>query len=297
MKRAFAILSMLLAVLAAVSASAQQKPRIAVIKIENKSPYGGAQIGPALEDWMVQGLVNSGKFRVMERKDLDTVLSEQSLSLSGAVDEKTAVQVGKLLGCQLVVIGAVTDFSRHKSGAEGAFGIGFNVGKTTAEGTVNIKLVNTTTAEIVYTGSESGKQSFSKVQVAGFGGGVDWDESQARQIFEPAVQRLVATIVSKADAIRDSLGSAAGVSGKVAKVGDGKVYISLGSTDGVKEGDVFSLSRVGETITDPDTGKILGQEKSTLGSFMVTKVVADHLSIGVADAGVKPQVGDVVEKK
>ena len=65
-------------------------------------------------------------------------------------------------------------------------------------------LVNTTTAEIIYTGTERGEASFSNVFVAGMGGGVDWDESQARQIFEPAVQRAVTKIVSSVANIKDS---------------------------------------------------------------------------------------------
>lgn len=273
-----------------------QNPRIAVIKIRNESAYGSARLGPAIEDWLVDGLVQSGKFRVVERKELDSVLSEQGLSLSGAVDEKTAVQVGKLLGCQLVVFGAVTDFSTHKSGAHGAWGIGFNVGVTKAEGTLNIRLVNTTTAEIVYTGQEKGEHSFSNVDVAGFGGGVDWDESQARQIFEPAVKSAVDKIVARADAIKSSLGAAAVTAGKVAKVSEGKVYISIGSTDGVKEGDAFQVFHLGEAITDPDTGKVLGQDKTRLGSLTVTKVAGEHLSIGVMDGGASVAVGDLVQK-
>lgn len=296
MKRTFAVLTVLCLALLSLSAMAQQKPRIAVLKIENKSPFGGAQLGPALEDWMVEGLVQSGKFRVMERKDLESVLSEQSLSLSGAVDEKTAVQVGKLLGCQVVILGAVTDFSIKKSGASAAFGLGFDVGKTTATGVVNVKMVSTTTGEILYTGSETGQDSHAKVSVASIGGGVDYDEGQARKIFQPCIQRMTAAIVAKADSIQGSLGSAGLLVGKVAKVAEGKVYINLGSVDGVKEGDVFGVTRLGEQITDPDTGTVLGQEKSALGSLTVTKVVGDHLSIGVAQGG-GVAVGDAVEKK
>jgi curli biogenesis system outer membrane secretion channel CsgG len=279
-----------------LAASAQAKPRVAVLKIRNESAYGSARLGPAIEDWLVEGLVQSGKFRVVERKELDSILQEQGLSLSGAVDDKTAVQVGKLLGCQVVIMGAVTDFSRHKSGAHGAWGIGFNVGTTKAEGTLNVRMVNTTTAEIIYTGNAKGEHSFSNVDVAGFGGGVDWDESQARQIFEPAVRQVVAAIVAKVDEIKDSLGSAAVTSGKVAKVSEGKVYISIGSTDGVKEGDQFSLFHLGEAITDPDTGKVLGQDKTRVGTLTVSKVVGEHLSIGVVDGGGQVQVGDLVAK-
>jgi len=295
MKRFITCALAILGILTVTAASAQQKPRIAVLKIKNKSTYGADQMARACEDWLVEGLVKTGNFRVIERQELESVLKEQGLSLSGAVDDKTAVEAGKILGCQLVVLGAITDFSVHKSGAHGAFGIGFNVGVTKAEGMLNIRLVNTTTAEIIYTGSEKGEHSFSNVDVAGFGGGVDWDESQARQIFEPAVQRAVAAIASKVGSIKDSLGSVAVSRGKVAKVSEGKIYVSVGSTDGVREGDTYNLYRLGEEITDPDTGKKLGQEKTRMGTFTVTKVVAEHLSLGVTDGGAV-QVGDLIEK-
>lgn len=295
MRRTLACVLAIVGIVAATAAFAQQKPRIAVLKIKNKSDYGAERMARACEDWFVDGLVQTGKFRIIERQELESILSEQGLSLSGAVDDKTAVAAGKLLGCQLVILGAITDFSVHRSGAHGGFGIGFGVSNTKAEGTLNIRLVNTTTAEIIYTGTEKGEHSFSNVSVAGFGGGVDWDESQARQIFEPAVQRAVAKISSSVDAIKDSLGSVAVLNGKIAKVSEGKIYISIGSTDGVKEGETFNLFRLGEEITDPDTGKKLGQEKSRIGTFTVTKVVGEHLSLGVADSK-SAQVGDLLEK-
>ena len=295
MRRTLLFVVLFLCATAAAVSTFAQKPRIAVLKIRNDSAYGSARLGPAIQDWLVEGLVQSGQFRVVERKELESILSEQGLSLSGAVDDKTAIQVGKLLGCQLVVLGAVTDFSRHKSGAHGAWGIGFSVGVTKAEGTVNIRLVNTTTAEIIWTGSEKGEHSFSNVDVAGFGGGVDWDESQARQIFEPAVTALVQKIVSATGNIKESLGSVAVLSGKVAKVEAGRVYLNIGSVDGVKEGDQYTLYHMGETITDPDTGKVLGQEKSRIGTVSVTKVLGDHLSMAVANGG-PVQVGDMVQK-
>lgn len=284
-----------LAALALSLTALAQKPRLAVIKIDNASQYWHGTLGPAIENWIVDDLVNSGKVRVMERQQLQAVLQEQGLSLSGAVDDKTAVSVGKLLGCQLILTGAVTDFSIQRAGAQGAFGVGFSVKKTTASGMLNVRLINTTTAEIIYSGSEKGEHSFSNVNVAGFGGGMDFDESQAKQIFEPATKKLVANILSKIDVIKDALGAAGALSGKVAKVADGKVYISIGSTDGVKEGDTYSVFRLGEAITDPDTGKVLGQDKTRIGSYTVTKIAGEHLSIGVMDSG-SAQQGDLVTK-
>jgi curli biogenesis system outer membrane secretion channel CsgG len=284
-----------LAALAISISALAQKPRIAILQIDNKTQYWHGNLGPAIEDWLVNGLVESGQFRVMERQQLQSVLQEQGLSLSGAVDEKTAVKVGKLLGCQLVLFGAVTDFSVKKSGAGVGYFVGVDVSTTKVEGTLNVRLVNTTTAEIIFVATEKGEDSHSKVFVAGTGGGVDWDEGSAHKIFEPAVKNIVTKIVNKTAAIKDSLGAAAALEGKVAKVSEGKIYISIGSTDGVKEGDTYSVFRLGEKITDPDTGKVLGQDKTRIGTYTVTKIAGEHLSIGVMDAGTA-QPGDLVTK-
>src|SRR4051812_1654122 len=71
------------------------KPRIAVIEFKNKADnqwwyHGGAA---AAQDVFVTELVKSGKFRVVEREQLQALMQEKNLSLSGDVDPKTAVKI------------------------------------------------------------------------------------------------------------------------------------------------------------------------------------------------------------
>ena len=61
-------------------------------------------------------------FTVVDRKALDKVLQEIGFSHSGAVDEKTAVRIGKLVGAKGVVLGAV--------GNNGAFDTGYTEERT-----------------------------------------------------------------------------------------------------------------------------------------------------------------------
>jgi TolB-like protein len=54
-------------------------------------------------------LINTQKFKVIERDALDKVLKEQKLQVgSEAIDETSAVEVGKILGVERVVLGSVT---------------------------------------------------------------------------------------------------------------------------------------------------------------------------------------------
>ncbi|MCB0809685.1 MAG: hypothetical protein KDB96_10435 [Flavobacteriales bacterium] len=48
--------------------------------------------------------------KVVDRENIDRILEEQRLGLSGVVDEATAVQVGNLMGAQAVLMGNVIDY-------------------------------------------------------------------------------------------------------------------------------------------------------------------------------------------
>ncbi|MCU0320526.1 MAG: CsgG/HfaB family protein, partial [Flavobacteriales bacterium] len=47
--------------------------------------------------------------KVVDRENIDRILEEQRLGLSGVVDEQTAVRVGNLIGAQAVLMGNVID--------------------------------------------------------------------------------------------------------------------------------------------------------------------------------------------
>ena len=69
---------------------------VAVYKIEPDSK-GEINIS-ALQDQIGQALLEVGGFRVIDRKSLKSLMEEQKLSLTGAVDEREMVKVGKLIG-------------------------------------------------------------------------------------------------------------------------------------------------------------------------------------------------------
>jgi len=48
--------------------------------------------------------------RIVDRENMERILEEQRLGLSGVVDEQTAVQVGNLMGAQAVLMGTLIDY-------------------------------------------------------------------------------------------------------------------------------------------------------------------------------------------
>jgi len=179
--------------------AANDKPRIAVLEFKNKADnqwwwHGGAQ---AAQDVFVTELVKSGKFRVIDREQLAALMQEKNMSLSGDIDPATAVQAGKLLGCQYFLTGAVTEYGQQGTEAHGA-GVrglpGFSGGKKTFVAAMNARIIDTTTGEIVWADEARGEDSHMRLSIGGFGGGVTNDDRMFDKVMKPVIQQLVASI-------------------------------------------------------------------------------------------------------
>ena len=78
-----------------------------VAVLDFKSIMASEELGVAVAEILRTELVGIGDYTVIERGMLEQLLSEQQLQLTGAVDSETAVEIGKLVGAKLVVIGSI----------------------------------------------------------------------------------------------------------------------------------------------------------------------------------------------
>ncbi|MGH9360568.1 MAG: CsgG/HfaB family protein [Thermoanaerobaculia bacterium] len=184
--------------LPALAADTSTKPRIAVLEFKSKAEnqwwwHNGSA---AAQDVFVTELVKSGKFRVVEREQLAALMQEKNLTLSGDLDPATAVRVGKLLGVNYLLTGAVTEYGVTDVGAH-APGVrrlpGFSAGKRNFVAAMNARLIDTSTGEIVWADEARGEESSVKVNVGGFGGGVD-DDRMFDKVMKPVIQQLTASL-------------------------------------------------------------------------------------------------------
>lgn len=194
-----ALLAALLVPALAVAKPQSNKPRVAVLEFKNKADnqwwwHGGAA---AAQDVFVTELVKSGKFRVVEREQLEALMKEKNLTLSGDVDPATAVKVGKLLGVNYLLTGAVTEYGAEEKGAHGGGfrGLpGFGVRKKTFVAALNARLIDTSTGEVAWADEARSEDSHSSVDVGGFGGGVSNDERMFDKVMKPCIQQLTASL-------------------------------------------------------------------------------------------------------
>jgi curli biogenesis system outer membrane secretion channel CsgG len=175
------------------------KPRIAVIEFSNKADNQwwhstGAQ---AAQDIFVTELVKSRKFAVIEREKINSIMQEKGLTLAGDIDPKTAMQIGKLLGLNYILTGAVTEYGATDTGAHGG-GIGalpgFGVHKRSFVAALNARLINVSTGEIVWADEARKDETNSNVSVGGFGGGVSNDDRMFDKVLKPCIEQLVASL-------------------------------------------------------------------------------------------------------
>ena len=80
------------------------KSRVAVLNFT--SDY------PKLSDYIIEELigyiVNDNALTVVDRANLDKISKEMDFQLSGEVSDETAVSIGKKLGAQIIILGAIT---------------------------------------------------------------------------------------------------------------------------------------------------------------------------------------------
>jgi len=90
----------------AKSHEASTLKRIAVLPFSGR---GARNLSADIEALLVKIRVKDKPyFSVVERSAMEKILREQAFHLSGAVDQKTAVKIGRLVGAEGVILGTVT---------------------------------------------------------------------------------------------------------------------------------------------------------------------------------------------
>jgi curli biogenesis system outer membrane secretion channel CsgG len=250
------------------------KLRVAVFSFEDKTEHryhwwNGQPPGDGMADMLITALVKSGRYRVMERQEMESLLKEQGLGMAGIVTPESAAKAGKMLGVEVAVIGAVTEFGYKKQSTGGALkkiGIGASVSKQSATVGIDVRLVNTTSGEIL-------KADNVRKEKKNLGGSLDTEDirfSDQDKFDESLVGKATREAIEDIVKLLDEQGGGSGVwEAKVVMMKDGQVIINGGSETGVKAGERFVVYRLGEEMTDPDTGESLGAEETKIGEIEV----------------------------
>ncbi|MFH1369525.1 MAG: CsgG/HfaB family protein [Elusimicrobiota bacterium] len=133
--------------------SAADKPaedkrlKVAIVDFQNQTgDASNDALAKGISDSMINELQKTGAFRLIERKRLESVLSELKLNMSGLVDSNTAKQVGNQLGVDALLFGNLSSV-KYSTGKSTIFLMWTETQKT--EVTMDGRLVNVETGEII----------------------------------------------------------------------------------------------------------------------------------------------------
>jgi curli biogenesis system outer membrane secretion channel CsgG len=273
------------------------KKRLAVLRFDNKVktpiPDASWQIGEGLTEMLTSELFKTGRFIMVERAALADIVKEQELGQTGLVRKETAAKVGELLGAQLLITGAVTEFEAQARGGGGGVGYGgfaLKLQTQSAHVAVDMRLVDASTAQILSSLNAEASASQTGLGFAATIKGVDFGSDAFQntplgQATREAMQKAVMFIIKEMEPVPWT--------GRVVQVKDTDVYVNAGTNVNLKPGVKLAAYVKGEDLIDPVTGLNLGSKDTLIGTVTVTDV-QDKFSIGsfVGDGALKR--GDLV---
>lgn len=183
-----------------LNAQPKEKTRLAVVDFQIKVEGAQKALGTAMSDLLIDALVETGNYTILERSALQEIREEQILALSGEVDAATGAEVGKLVGAEYLVVGVVSKFE-EKTGGGGLGGIVggkalSGVGWFTSELGVTIRIIHSTTGEIVASEKINQKEnSVGLVAAAATTGGAAGGGLYKSKSMQTALEKAIAKAV------------------------------------------------------------------------------------------------------
>lgn len=296
--------------------AADEKPRptFGILQFEADSQMSGeswwsarVNILNGIAEMMTTAMVEKG-YRLIERQRLNEILKEQDLGTAGRIDAATAAKMGKVIGCDYLVLGTVTQWGISKKGGSvgGMLGrvTGVGVKQTNANATIDIRIVNSTTAEIMAVGKGSGNETSTSFNLT-----IDWWKSINFENSEwygsmigKATRKAVDQVVTKVEPKLKGLPSLGLAPAKakmrcpvIATLSEFTAIIEIDPKNPLKVGDVLNLKRVTKQIKKDD--KVIFEESKVVGQVEVIEVQEAGAKVRLINTtSEKIQEGDIAEK-
>ena len=164
-------------------------------------------------------------------------------------------------------IGSISEFGRNTTGEVGVFS---RTKKQSAYAKVNIRLVDVSTGQLIYS-EEGAGEAFSEVgTVMGAGTQAGYDSSLNDKVISAAISKLVNNII-------ENLTEKPWRS-YILSVKDGVIVIAGGKTQGIMIGDNFNIFKKGQIVTNPQTGMKIELPGELIGKVKITQTVGTNIN-------------------
>ena len=175
MKKILLTIFCLLSVLAAVASAAPQedKYKVAVMDFGGRkglstNTVNTAKTGDTATDYIIEALVESGRFEVIDKTIIEETLRQEKISTTGIVNPDAAQRIGNLLGVRYIVYGNVNGVG---GGTDAVHIISAGADVHTVKAVIIARMMDVETGDIVTAVRGEGKSKSSKIKggTEGFG--------------------------------------------------------------------------------------------------------------------------------
>jgi curli biogenesis system outer membrane secretion channel CsgG len=277
------------------------KKTVSVDVFQAAELFGGKVTADGLTAMLTTALIKDGRFVVVERPGIASVQAEQALGQMGSANPETAAKVGQIIGSSAIVRGVVTKYEAAAKGNSLNVGgpmsglLGGNAGlkNQTAVMEISLRLIDTTTSQVISTSSAQGSANSSSVDAsltnARTGATAGVGSFQNALIGHAADQAIIKAVEQIAAGMRNVPWTALVIDNP-----DGTIYVNAGADRNMQVGMFLEVYRKGRVLTDPSTGVVLDVEMAKIGTLRIVSV-REKLSTGELLAGQAPMRGDILK--
>lgn len=239
------------------------KRKVAIGRFSNETQYAKGifydkendPMGKQALDILSSKLAASGKFLLLERNDIASLLAES---------QKNGGEAAASIGADYLIIGSVTQFGRKNVGKEGVFS---NTRTQMVEAAVSIRLVEVATGMIIYSDEGHGEAELTSKTTLGVGSTAGFDASLSDKAISAAISQLVENIINKCT---DKPWRTYFIS-----IDSDATLIAGGASQGVAAGDTFKVMSNGKKVKNPQTGVMIELPGKQVGTVTVLTTGGD----------------------
>lgn len=248
-------------------------PRVAVFKFENKAPFPQKwELGEGMSDMLVARLMKTNRFTVLEREDINTVLSEINLQQSEYTRPQGRVRKQNLKNVQYLIKGVITDFAHV---AQGGIGIGYRWLRIGGGGKIAlvsmvVTVIDVESGEVILSETCRGFTYCGSLDTEGIYKGVAFG---GQMFFKMPLGHATNKAMKKAvKRIVEAIGEE-NWRPMILAVEQGRIVLNGGENRKVERGDIYYVMRPGKDVVDSETGNFLGRSPGReIGAIEITDV-------------------------